>query len=426
MQISFHSLKSIHVTFPFKHITINLTSPLQTDFMGYQYIFIIRVIATHFMILHSPKDKSAEEVSCELVKMICKLGFPKIVQSDNGSEFINKIMSAPTELQKAMSSSPDPCKYLVTWTPNIVGPLELYETNYRTSPKTSFISTITFQTLRLQQLRPSYRFNRSLVKAFIRSLIIKEPTSHKISPLLLSLLFSGCFPNLLQKTITSHNKYCSCTLQTTQSHRKSIQRPYLCPDDHQRLLAIHYWLQQTPFSSHVFSLLQPNDQLIILGHDFIHKSAVEEHLHKHILKVVIKKYLQENEALLIGPFCTFPEAVLHLNTGDHPPVFLSPILFSTVANWLCTGIIVLVPPDSPWNSPLTIVDANSDFTQGHVNPYLLNKFLLDLTYSIPTICSIISKVQGYFITSILDLNWTYMQCPGPVQAALSILLLFSY
>ncbi|KAL6052122.1 Integrase catalytic domain-containing protein [Balamuthia mandrillaris] len=60
--------------------------------MGYQYIFIITDITTHFMILRPLK--STEEVSYEFVKIICKLGFPKIIQSDNGSEFINKIMSA--------------------------------------------------------------------------------------------------------------------------------------------------------------------------------------------------------------------------------------------------------------------------------------------------------------------------------------------
>ncbi|KAL6046890.1 Integrase catalytic domain-containing protein [Balamuthia mandrillaris] len=50
------------------------------------------------MILCLLKDKSVEEVSHEFVKIICKLGFPKIIQSDNGTEFVNKIMSASTFL----------------------------------------------------------------------------------------------------------------------------------------------------------------------------------------------------------------------------------------------------------------------------------------------------------------------------------------
>ncbi|KAL6057734.1 hypothetical protein QOT17_015329 [Balamuthia mandrillaris] len=70
---------SIHATFPFKHIAINLTSPLQTDFMGYHYIFIITDITTHFTILRPLKDKSAEEVFHEFVKIIWELSFPKIV-----------------------------------------------------------------------------------------------------------------------------------------------------------------------------------------------------------------------------------------------------------------------------------------------------------------------------------------------------------
>ncbi|KAL6052367.1 hypothetical protein QOT17_013328, partial [Balamuthia mandrillaris] len=43
-----------------------------------------------------------------------------------------------------------------------------------------------------------------------------------------------------------------------------------------------------------------------------------------------------------------------------------------------------------------------------INPCLLNKLLVDLTFPILTIHSIISKVQGYFIASALDLISLYM------------------
>ncbi|KAL6074337.1 hypothetical protein QOT17_004369 [Balamuthia mandrillaris] len=146
---------------------------------------------------------------------------------------------------------------------------------------------------------------------------------------------------------------------------------------------------------------QPDSQSIILGHDFMHKSgmAVKEHIHKHILEA-IKKYLQENETSLTGPSCILPEVFLHLDTGDHPPVFrhqypilhhLMLIINLQVAELLHTSVFMLASLDSPWNSLLTVMpkkDADSNITH------------------------IISKVQGFFITSALDLIWSYMQCPS--------------
>ncbi|KAL6076819.1 hypothetical protein QOT17_002524 [Balamuthia mandrillaris] len=71
------------------------------------------------------------------------------------------------------------------------------------------------------------------------------------------------------------------------------------------------------------------------------------------------------------------------------PYHLMLIINLQAVKWLHTGVIVLTPPDSPWNSPLTIVpkkDADG-------NPVVIT-----------------SKVQGFFIASALDLIWSYIQC----------------
>ena len=88
----FHPLKSIHATYPFEHIAIDLTGPFQEDKYGHRYVLLVTDIATRFTILRPLKDKTAKETAKEFVKIICELGFPKIVQSDNGPEFVNEIM----------------------------------------------------------------------------------------------------------------------------------------------------------------------------------------------------------------------------------------------------------------------------------------------------------------------------------------------
>ncbi|KAL6040449.1 hypothetical protein QOT17_025387 [Balamuthia mandrillaris] len=92
-------------------------------------------------------------------------------------------------------------------------------------------------------------------------------------------------------------------------------------------------------------------------------NAVKEHICKHILET-IKKYRQENKALPTGPFCTLPEAILHLDTRDHPLVFRHQ--YSILHHIMI--IIDLQVAECPWNSSLIIIpkkDADGNITQWH-------------------------------------------------------------
>jgi hypothetical protein len=51
-------------------------------------------VCTRFIFLRPLPDKTAESVGSELFKVFCDIGFPKIIQSDNGKEFVNKLTQA--------------------------------------------------------------------------------------------------------------------------------------------------------------------------------------------------------------------------------------------------------------------------------------------------------------------------------------------
>jgi hypothetical protein len=51
-------------------------------------------VFTGFVILRALHNKEAETVAKELLSIFCLLGFPRIMQSDNGTEFVNQVVSS--------------------------------------------------------------------------------------------------------------------------------------------------------------------------------------------------------------------------------------------------------------------------------------------------------------------------------------------
>ena len=64
---------------------------------GFRYILIIVDTFTSFCILRPLKDKSARSVADALWDAIGLFGPPKVLQSDNGPEFVNDIVKAIVE-----------------------------------------------------------------------------------------------------------------------------------------------------------------------------------------------------------------------------------------------------------------------------------------------------------------------------------------
>ena len=90
----FHPLRTINATYPFDHVSIDLGQFSETSKNGKNYFLVVVDICTKFIILRSLENKAAITIAKELYSIFCDFGTPKILQSDNGSEFKNQVISA--------------------------------------------------------------------------------------------------------------------------------------------------------------------------------------------------------------------------------------------------------------------------------------------------------------------------------------------
>ena len=93
VQKGYHPLHPIMATLPWSHLSIDLVFPGAKSKKGHSAILVVVCIATKFALAVALKDKSAKVVARKLWKMFTHYGFPKIIQSDNGKEFVNDILS---------------------------------------------------------------------------------------------------------------------------------------------------------------------------------------------------------------------------------------------------------------------------------------------------------------------------------------------
>jgi IS30 family transposase len=94
----FHPMSSIHAEFPWEHIAIDLAGPLLTSKQGNNMILVVTDVCTRFTLVRPLKSKMAKDVARTLYHIIGDFGVPKIIQSDNGKEFVNSIIHEMKEL----------------------------------------------------------------------------------------------------------------------------------------------------------------------------------------------------------------------------------------------------------------------------------------------------------------------------------------
>jgi transposase InsO family protein len=87
----FHPLQPILAKMPWDHISFDLFQ-LHTSPDGFNYVLIIVDICTRFCLLRPIAVKSKQAVAAALFGVFCDFGFPRILQSDNGKEFVNSIV----------------------------------------------------------------------------------------------------------------------------------------------------------------------------------------------------------------------------------------------------------------------------------------------------------------------------------------------
>lgn len=94
----FNPLRSITASFPMDQVAIDLMAMRDTSPRGHNYVLVVVCICTRFCWLRALQSKSAEDVARALWGIFCDFGPPKVIQSDNGSEFVNSLVRAMTKL----------------------------------------------------------------------------------------------------------------------------------------------------------------------------------------------------------------------------------------------------------------------------------------------------------------------------------------
>jgi hypothetical protein len=92
-KMGFHPLKTISAALPLDHLAIDLKEYTISS-SGNKYCLVIIDICTRFVWLHAIPNKEAITIAKALWTTISCVGLPQIIQSDNGKEFVNKILSS--------------------------------------------------------------------------------------------------------------------------------------------------------------------------------------------------------------------------------------------------------------------------------------------------------------------------------------------
>jgi hypothetical protein len=88
----YHPLSPISADQPFDHIAIDLAGPFPQSSRGNHYLFVLVDIHSRFVCLRAIPDKRMATIGSTLFGVFTTFGFPKIVQSDNGTEFVNSVL----------------------------------------------------------------------------------------------------------------------------------------------------------------------------------------------------------------------------------------------------------------------------------------------------------------------------------------------
>ena len=88
----YHPLTTISADQPFDHVAIDLAGPFTASTRGNTYLFVLVDVHSRFVCLRAIPDKRMVTIGSTLFEVCTTFGFPKTIQSDNGTEFVNKVL----------------------------------------------------------------------------------------------------------------------------------------------------------------------------------------------------------------------------------------------------------------------------------------------------------------------------------------------
>lgn len=97
---AFHELKSITAALPLEHVAVDLAGPFPTSRKANHYLHVLIDVHSRFVLLKAIPDKRMETIAALWLDIFTTFGFPKIIQSDNGTEFVNHTVKKMLDLSK--------------------------------------------------------------------------------------------------------------------------------------------------------------------------------------------------------------------------------------------------------------------------------------------------------------------------------------
>ena len=75
---------------PMQRLNIDTIGPFEVDAYNNWYIVLIIDTFTQYVVLHPAKTLEAKEYAQMLFRHLCRFGVPDKIQTDNGTQYINK------------------------------------------------------------------------------------------------------------------------------------------------------------------------------------------------------------------------------------------------------------------------------------------------------------------------------------------------
>ena len=97
-RMGFDPATPITAALPFDHVQIDTSVKLPPSADGMEAMIAIVDVCTGFVLLRPMPDATAASIAHVLWHVFTDFGFPKVIQSDNGPEYVNKVVSAMIEL----------------------------------------------------------------------------------------------------------------------------------------------------------------------------------------------------------------------------------------------------------------------------------------------------------------------------------------
>lgn len=139
----------------------------------------------------------------------------------------------------------------------------------------------------------------------------------------------------------------------------------------------------------------------------------------------LQQAIARNQSINPNSFCTVPEAVVHLDTGDHSPVYrrqypipvkLQAATDAQIKEWLLHGKVTDAPLGCRYNNPLLVVpkkDTDGNWTKARIciDPRLLNQQLTPDRFPLPLVKDVFAFFTNCQLFSVVDLEQAYLQLP---------------